>query len=269
MKNLFLYGILFTLLAASGCRKDCVDPADPECSNYDPCTGYVVADAGFRILEIPIYTLGWDCGGQEPRDLEFEVDSVFGNGRTIYFRADQETASSYEWKVGTDPRAWTTREFNLDFAQNAVGDVPIKLIVEKDNPLSCGGVAVSRDTLTKTLHVMRPPAEYPSDSWSPIYGKWSGHNEDQSGQNFEIEIIPNFLFARVNNLLPGCIDREMRVGVGWKFMYIDGRGQSICRRVCGIGLLQDGYRTLVIDYNYQDEASGERVSRKFIGQRVE
>jgi hypothetical protein len=266
MKNLFLFGILFTLLAASGCRKDCVDPADPECSNYDPCTGYERADAGFRMLEIPIGTLRWNCDGEGPRDLEFEVDAIFGNGGTVYFRAIHE-ADRYEWKLGADHRIWTTREFSLGFAQNAVGDVPVTLITEKADALFCSGKAITRDTLTRILKIKRFPSDPWTDGWSMIFGNWRGHNEDKPDEDFEIEIIPGFP-NRVNNLVPDCIDRSMDVGVGLRYMYIKGQTTPGCKRMCGIGMLQDDNQTLIIDYSYE-ETPGVRVNRRFVGEKVE
>jgi hypothetical protein len=267
MKNLFCLGILFTLLAASGCRKDCVDPADPECSNYDPCTGYVAADAGFRMLKIPIATLGWDCDGEEPRDLEFETDTIFAGG-PVYFRADQEQAAglSYEWKIGADARTWTTREFELRFGQNAVGDIPVTLMVEKANPLACGGTAYTRDTLTKNLHVKRIPDDiYTGGTWSPIFGRWEGRNTDDPTSIFQVEVHPDW---SLTGLLEGCTVKIPQVDIGINFMYIKARTNTSCSRLCGVGTVSEDRREFYLTYSYNDSA-GKRVYRKFIGRRVE
>ena len=272
MKNLFLIGILFTLLAASGCRKDCVDPADPECSNYDPCTGYVAADAGFRMLTIPPGGYNWNCDGKGARNLEFDVDTIFGG--TVIFRANQKDTAglSYKWSVGADTRTWTTREFELGFNQSHLGDVSITLIVEKANPLACGGYAYNRDSVTKSLYIEKWPTDFENEHWSLILGTWEGYNEDNPGYRYEIEVVsrPFPRWPLLNNLLSSCIDKEnMEVVLGRNNMLFNGGTIPDCKRMCGIGLLQPDYKTLIIEYTYLDEASGERVSRKFIGQRVE
>lgn len=228
------------------------------------------ADAGFEMFEIPIATMNWTCDGEEAQDLEFAADTIFGhNSYTVHFRANQEDATKYEWKVGADSRTWTTREFNLDFSENAIGNVPITLIVEKVDPLSCGTTAVTKDTLTKVMHVLRAPAEYLSRDWSLLYGKWLGYNEEEPELSFEIEIGPNFPYAVINGLFPDCANVEMEVGLGRKFMYIKGWSHPVCKRICGIGTLQPDHKTLVLDYTFQEEWEGERFSRKFIGTRVE
>jgi len=40
---------------------------------------------------------------------------TFYLGGSIVFRAEQEDADSYEWKIGDDERVFTEREFSLRF----------------------------------------------------------------------------------------------------------------------------------------------------------
>ncbi|MCR9054750.1 MAG: hypothetical protein ACE362_01875 [Phaeodactylibacter xiamenensis] len=270
MKLLPLFMILMGVLLFAACEKDCLDPANPECANYDPCLAYEPANASFKMLIIPISTYDWDCDGGEPRDLEFEVDTVFATGGDIYFRADQTELQasnvSYEWRVGADPQVWTTRQFNLGFLENAVGDVPVTLIVEKINPDLCGGTAYTRDTVTKILHVREPlDNTYTDGSWSAVFGKWEGYNTDDESRTFQIEFKPGW---RLEGLFDGCIVESPDLSIGLKQFYIAALGKPDCNRVCGVGALSPDRRELSMDYSY-DGANGERVSRTFKGVKVE
>lgn len=259
--------LALSVLAFSGCRKDCDDPTDPDCANYDPCAGYVGADAGFKILEIPIPTLGWDCDGEEARDLEFEVDTIFATGGATHFRAGQapEPGLSYKWKIGTDARTWTTREFELGFGQSAIGDIPVTLMIEKPNPLACGGTAYSRDTLTKNLHVKRIPDDiYTSGTWSPLFGKWEGYNTDNELSTFQIELGPEWTLT---GLIEGCTVKIPQIDIWLNFLYIKARTNLSCHRLCGVGTLSEDQREFTLTYSY-DDAAGERVYRKFIGRKA-
>jgi hypothetical protein len=265
--NLCFLFVLFLILW-SGCKKDCLDPTDPECANYDPCAGYEEADAQFKILLIPQRTQGWDCDGEEPRDLEFVVDTVFANSSAVYFRAEQadseEEGISYEWKVGTDARTWTSRQFELRFAENAIGDIPITLIVEKADPHSCGGADFTRDTFTKVLHVIPVPDDvYTGGTWSPVFGVWEGHNLDDESDSFQIEIMPNW---ELHGFIGDCVYRwPDDIAINLTFFYVEDR--TTCADLCGVGTLSGDRRELTFKYSYRAD-NGEWVYRTFVGEKL-
>ena len=256
-------------LTTSGCKKDCLDPYNPECSNYDACLSYEPANAEFEILIKPIGLQNWDCDGEEPRDLEFEVDTIT-SGRLVYFRASQlgseeeETGLTYQWKIGTDSRTWTTREFDLGFAEDAVGDVPVTLIVEKADPNSCGGTDYSRDTLTKNLHVKRFPDNiYSSGTWSSVFGKWEGYNTDDESSIFQIEIKPDW---EVTGFPDGCSYKWPDVGISLTYFAINDL--TPCANLCGLGTLSQDRSELTVNYSYRNDAY-ERIYRTFVGRKVD
>ena len=124
---LFLAGMLMM----SRCKESCDDPTDMNCANYDPCLSYEPANADFMILDS---IGGWVCDGALI-GLITEVDTLFVSNE-IFFRANHKN-DTYTWKVGTDARIWTEQSFSLDFGINGTGDIPVTLVVSKDDPYGC------------------------------------------------------------------------------------------------------------------------------------
>ena len=79
---LFLLLSIITLIGFS-CEKDCNDPMNPDCGNYDPCLGIAQPDADFGF-----YKKYFKNG--EPLWLPI-VDTVYNfnnsSGTRVYFRA--------------------------------------------------------------------------------------------------------------------------------------------------------------------------------------
>ena len=108
-------GILFlVLLAMVGVFVFSLEGCDHH-HDPDPCLALEPVTAKFSVKE-PI------------ADTTFVTDTVFAGAPTI-FEADQEY-TSYLWRVGNDPRTWTTKVFSLTYNE-ALGNVPVTLIVQK------------------------------------------------------------------------------------------------------------------------------------------
>lgn len=103
--------LLFTfLIFTQGCKKEddepCCDASNPECANYDPCFGRKDAvSADFRTEMRRSLSL--------TRSLILQADTFFAGD--VYFVAEDSSAESYEWKVGSDPRTFIDQEFFLTF----------------------------------------------------------------------------------------------------------------------------------------------------------
>jgi hypothetical protein len=262
---------LAALLTLNACRKErCDDPSNPDCHNYDPCYG-VVGDASFRMMETAL-TTGFLCGGTDLDRIEVEVDTV--NPGHVTFRANHE-ASSYEWRVGSDARRWTTREFELLFDSDVSGlDIPVTLVSKwtGKGTLACTGQTRVFDTQTKTIHIntIEPEPgltqEY-ADALSYMFGKWQGYNEDDPDTPIEINIIFDLAF-QFTGLFPECVNRNFSVFYVYRRHFFIRGGDLNCKQMCGVGYLKDDYKTMVFDYTYREGVGGEEISRTFIGTKM-
>lgn len=269
MKIIYYLFIGVAILCATGCKDKCEDPTNPDCPNYDPCHNFEPANAAFKMLDIPVPLYNWSCDGQAPRNLEFEVDTIFGTDTEITFRALHQ-ADKYEWRVGTDARVWTTKEFELTFGPEAIGQIQVQLITEKRDTPRCGGAEFTRDTLTRILVVKSLPQNPYVNGWSLIFGKWRGFNEDSPANVFDVEITPGFPFSRLDGLFPTCVNKPMHVGIALRYMYVLKENIADCKNMCGLGFLQPDNRTLIIDYYFEEPPGpgSQRIKKKFVGAKV-
>ena len=167
MKIIYCLIVGVAILCASGCKDKCKDPTDPDCANYAPCHNFEPANAAFKMLDIPVPTYSWSCDGQAPRNLEFEVDTIFGIDTEITFRALHQ-ADKYEWRVGSDARVWTTKEFALTFGPEAIGQVQVQhislkatvpgLLVHTPSSLSASNIMAFAAGSSNTSCMLRIPA---------------------------------------------------------------------------------------------------------------
>ena len=132
MKKGILFLVLLATVGAFMFSLEGCDHHDP-----DPCLGLEPITAKFSIKE-PV------------ADTTFVTDTVFAGAPTI-FEADQDY-TSYLWRVGNDPRTWTTKSFSLTFDQ-PLGNVPVTLIVQKLPNKTCFPKDNGIDTLVKTFYV--------------------------------------------------------------------------------------------------------------------
>lgn len=96
MKNLLFLTLACVLLAVAACKRDCTDPTNKDCVNYDPCYGYQKPTAAFRMYEEQKGYIG-------PTYLETSgrrYDSAMIGG--IRFKAVDTTAVSYKWIIGNN-----------------------------------------------------------------------------------------------------------------------------------------------------------------------
>ncbi|MGF1563728.1 MAG: hypothetical protein ACFCUH_00030 [Flavobacteriales bacterium] len=98
MRNIRVY-IYFAVLAALlflGCKPDddCIDPANPLCSNYDPCHGGALRKADFTISN---RVLAWG-------EWQFFADTLFGPAfPNLYFDAlYPDLVTSHTWYLGSE-----------------------------------------------------------------------------------------------------------------------------------------------------------------------
>lgn len=97
-------------LLFSSCNTDdeneCCDPANPECSNYDPCySNPPTADFKMRTTSVSFVT---------PENLEAEwCDTIYRSG--VEFKADMKNAEEYTWYIGSESTPRSGYSFKLGF----------------------------------------------------------------------------------------------------------------------------------------------------------
>ncbi len=164
MTKPLLYLCLAVLLTIPGCKCNCDDPTDPDCKNYDPCYGVdppLTADFEIYISVDPISTYG--------PDTLLKFNDTF-NGGPLVFKAKEENADSYEWKIGSG--IYNKREFSLNFdtAPDSTA-IPITLTVRKSPNYACYPYDDSVLTYEKKIYI--------SESIYPTYlGRWAGYYLD-------------------------------------------------------------------------------------------
>jgi hypothetical protein len=130
---------------------DCGDPKPP-IMPVDPCEKAISFNGSFGIFE----AVG---------DSLVESDTIL-TYNSVVFRAAGEY-DSYEWKVGTDDRVFTTRQFGLLFL-TAEGKIDVTLKAKKKRDSQCFPNDPEETTVTKSFYII---------NWAqaPIIGRYSGY----------------------------------------------------------------------------------------------
>lgn len=239
------------LLAASGCRKETPQP--------DPCKAQRANPLTFRFLE--------HYGTPTP-------DTAFSK-QNITFEGPGKPYTSYEWKVATDDRGFTTRSVSLYFPEGQVGRFAVRLIARRPPNTACFAKDDGIDTLTQVLTLV-PRAAYRA----PVYGEFEGSNTDEPAKRFTIRIFsgpPYHLpvdpdaapYDYLRNLGQGCQSPYFGIGLTWRGIQFNyGGNDYACLTEVGTGYLtsRDSIR---VDYShFKSDGSLQRVDRVFRGRRV-
>lgn len=159
---LFLSLLLFSvILISSTCRKKPINP----------CEGETKPTGQFVIKEL----IG---------DTAFVADTVFRDNY-VQFEAS-ENYESYTWRVGSDPRTWTARDFTLSF-HNMLGTLPITFTGTKQPNDFCfpgdNGIYTSVKNFTMVEQVQKPLVTI-----SPLVGKYKGYFTDNPTDTFTVRL---------------------------------------------------------------------------------
>ncbi len=181
LKNTYL-GILLLLALFGGCSKCKKD--------IDPCIGYKPFSADFTIGENISYG----------RNSKFvETDTIF-EGQLVTFEAKQEM-DSYEWKVGADPRVWTTKKFSLSFFGYLNNDIfePTTVSItlrakraKKEIDNTCNPSTKEEETMTRKIVIipysLRDLNTGKPFTQSPIVGSYEGTLLSAPSDKFMVDI---------------------------------------------------------------------------------
>ncbi len=230
----------------------------------DECEGQLPTSAEFEIYE----TLGWERKGTIVPNGDTAVAT------TITFVASDSSSdvTSYEWRVGSDERTFSERQFSLDFYKAAGSTIDISLVVKKNVNKMCFPEDDGIDTVFKNFYVSQT---------SLMGGKFEGFCQSNPSEKFVIHIgrtdksDNNFT---LDNLPNGCtrtfVDAHLfdlstnyrKITFGLPNFKTDGQLNDLkCQIPWGKGTIQKDGVTLVLDYQIWEPFKRQFVSDQFIG----
>lgn len=247
------------MLLNSQCRS-CDDPSNPDCPNYDPCYGKKPANADFAIKEsVGYYTPVFPT--KEPCDTALQSNYVF------FFPTDT-LADSYEWRVGSDPRVFTSKVLYLEF--DVLGEIEVTLKVKYNLNRDCSFYKDSVAIKTKKLTVLpRPQAR--------TIGIFNGYFTSKPQDTFNLETgidINHSPIQYYNNFPNGCVGQQLSEYVNFGYRTIEHTNRSLhpgivspCAAPNIVGYLDFSNR-LVLYVLRNDIIKKQLVRDTFIAQKI-
>ena len=138
-KYSIIFVVLFAVFILNGCCKECSDPTNPDCENYDPCHNSEPANADFTINEQINFT-----------DFYYETDTIYRINGTLL--KPKYEADSITWLLGSE----VVNEKELYRKGYPLGPIEVTMIA-KMNPTSCLTEEQRVDTVTKQFFVLPLP----------------------------------------------------------------------------------------------------------------
>jgi hypothetical protein len=229
------------------------------CKKENKCDGTINA-ANFKIYE--------------PLDEDFKYWEV-PNGDTartgiLTFEALETEVVEYEWHIGSDPRIFRKRTFQLEFPDDRTA-VSVTLIVKKVAANSCFLNEDGADTLTKSFVAMKA---------SLVHGDFYGSIESNVTEKFTLSTLiqPRLGHSFVHNLPNGCT-RDYKDAL--ELSYFAGRrtikfghpeiirtgsaSDVYCQIPWGFGKILKDNQTLVLDYEMWSPTQNKFIKDRFIG----
>lgn len=278
--------LLWSAIYFNSCKKECLDPTNPDCENFDPCHGSKPANADFTINEQINRT-----------DFYYETDTIYQTNGTLF--KPKYDADSITWLLGSE----IVHEKELYRRGYPEGWIEVTMIA-KMNPTSCLTEEQLVDTVTKKFFVLPLPTHDTSAyKSSPWWGTWEGYNTDAPADKFMVSFgyiwgySPDYRRVKMNfSGLPKGIKTQIpfytnslsrswaiEVGVGYKALRLYSISED---HWIGGGFALDGicYRhgnNVRIEYSYnntpyQHWLNGEqrqlepiiRVNKTFIATKI-
>jgi hypothetical protein len=183
LKSLPVYLCVLILIGLVACNKDCNDPGNPNCPNYDPCCGLKPVNAGFTISEF--LSMNHDSISAYGLDtLKIETDTV-NDPSYVIFEANYKGANEYKWQIGTEATPRFGKKiavlFNSQINPVPYSTIDIKLTVKDDLYLTCFPNNDGIDSLFKPLTIV-------PNNQSAILGKWEGSSTEFPDEIYTITL---------------------------------------------------------------------------------
>ena len=237
--------------------------------NHDECKDYSGFKRGFESYEYVLDTL-------------LRTDTSFAD-RNILFKTN-EPYNNITWKIGSDPRTFTSQSVNLRFSNPEILNVILK------------GNAINSNCISENFTSTKPFVliENNGSIQSPLVGIYRGYNIDNANEIFSVA-IKFWIGSRYNwwsngaysveNLPNGYLDttknfngysrpeiKGIIASTGYKNIAIDESGSLPSLGIKGYGNLSRGVKdTLIFNYTIIDTAQLNSTGqlkylvKKFIG----
>jgi hypothetical protein len=229
----------------------------------DPCKNQVQTLGGFKIYEYLQHSDG---------DTTIATDTTLTKN-IVLFKADTDYVS-YEWKIGDDPRVFSTKEVPLAFDE-PVSHLKIQLIAKWNANLKCFPSDNGVDTVVSYLTVIDRKA-------NPIFGEYRGANQSNTSDNFNMRVMHDEFYDWINivNINKGCypIDegsglRGFTTAMGYKtLLFNSGFYFESCNNPKGIFTLHPNGRDVTVDYSTGNGSElvpeTKRIKDVFKGKRI-
>lgn len=188
MKNKVFYlvalavGMVFVM---SGC-KDCDDPSDPDCGNYDPCFGKEEFKPHFKMYDAIKHWSGelFAYPVQPPVQPYFtnyiltEGDTLLTNG--VIFIAP-EGYDSVWWLIGAEASYRQGKGIGIYFEDEYPENLPIIMVGKRKPNKACFPNEQAIDTVRRFL-TLKPRTD------TKVTGQWIGAYDTHPNDSFEINI---------------------------------------------------------------------------------
>ena len=244
----YFFGLLLfvSIFGCNGCR-DCDDPTNIDCSNYDPCFGEFEANAEFGVFRrrVGTDTTFWF---DDPTD-----DTIYSTiSDPLVFFISKNNADSVKWKIGLDPTVYTDSLFNVTFPTDA-GLINVTHIAYHKSKEGCFVENDGIDTVKHSVYFKK----IASIQEHPLCCDYRGVLVDNPTDTFIVKIF--------DPAVPGGI---VLPDVG--AYYIEPSSTTFVGDIKTfkhspklVGKLQPDRKTLIIDYSYLK--GGSRVKKRFVG----
>lgn len=260
--RLLLLSILVLVLTfnLASCKRECSDPTNPDCDNYDPCLNSRKLTADFDIYEVFNYSSNW---------VAYDTDSLFSIDAKFVAK---DEGVEYEWKIGAE--TIKSKEVTRKNFPKGVG-IPITLKVKRKDGFNCYPTD-SSTIRTRTIKVV-------DLSELRFKGCFQGYNSDNLNDTFTVCIhydtlpFPQFKTkTEISGLIkkPTCTNNTFTVTgkeeMGYK-QYIFNSTEGDCFSPIGRVRVDSGeVNSIRIDYSYyQNITDLERtIHKSFIGKRI-
>lgn len=218
------------------------------------------------------------CQGKTPFTANFFIKEEVGDSLVItdtvlqYSFVQFEAAGdydSYEWKIGADPRSFTTKKVRLLFLEIG-SNITIQLkATKRADP--CFPNAKTEETISKSFDVVHR-------KYAPIIGKYAGYFDSDKINKDTVEVRltptndPPFDEWDVLNINRGCNKDASMSGsgsVGARAYSFDKAGvyYNGCKSPEGFAFLKSR-DTMIVNFTYKELGSSEYLKDKFMGIRI-
>ncbi len=194
---ILIAGFAFTLQSC----KECDDPRNPDCDNYNPCLDAAATSANFTIKEATIQHIT----SPNLTDFLMDTDSCYMN--SVFFEATQQDADSFIWKIGNEVEPRYGKQVNVTFPNNLRGTTfNVRLIVKRKPNTQCFPNDDGIDTVTRKFYFVRFNEKL---SWE---GTYYGSDADKPDSLYTIVLghsyneVQNRDLLKIFGMPRGCQD---------------------------------------------------------------